>query len=130
MSHQGFVYILSNKYNTTLYLGVTNDLKRRIAEHKLHINNGFSDKYNVEKLVYYETHEQMYDAISREKQLKNWHRKWKEDLINENNPEWNDLAESIGLDEEYIQSVKEHYEDMNIAEASSKGVGDCGSSPQ
>ena len=130
MSHQGFVYILTNKYNTTLYIGVTNDLKRRIAEHKLHINSGFSDKYNVEKLVYYETHEQMYDAISREKQLKNWHRKWKEDLINENNPEWNDLAESIGLDEEYVQSVKEHYEDMSTAEASSKSVGDCGSSPQ
>ena len=80
MSKQGFVYILSNKHNTTLYIGVTNDLKRRVAEHKLHINSGFTDKYKVEKLVYYEFCNEMMLAIQREKQLKNWHRAWKDAL--------------------------------------------------
>ena len=130
MSKQGFLYILANKHNTTLYIGVTNDLKRRVAEHKLHINSGFTDKYNIEKLVYYEIHEHMHDAIQREKQLKNWRREWKETLINDLNPEWNDLSETIGLDDEFIQSVKEHYEDRNSAEMMSKNIGDCGSSPQ
>ena len=116
MSKQGYVYLLANKRNTTLYLGVTNDLKRRVAEHKLHINSGFSDKYNTEKLVYFETHEQMYEAIRREKQMKKWRREWKNALINELNPEWNDLAETIGVNDEYIQSVKEHYDDMRMEE--------------
>ena len=118
MSKQGYVYLLANKRNTTLYLGVTNDLKRRVAEHKLHINSGFSDKYNTEKLVYFEIHEQIYDAIRREKQMKKWRREWKNALINELNPEWNDLAETIGVDDEYIQSVKEHYDDMRMDEDS------------
>ena len=130
MSKQGIVYILSNKHNTTLYIGVTNDLKRRVAEHKLHINSGFTEKYNVEKLVYYEVHEQMFKAIKREKQLKNWHREWKEMLINGFNPDWRDLADSIGVDDGYIQSVKAHYEKEAIAERKDKGVGDCGSCPQ
>ena len=130
MSKQGFIYILTNKHNTTLYLGVTNDLRRRVAEHKLHINSGFTDKYNIEKLVYFEIHEQIYDAIQREKQLKKWRREWKDALINELNPEWNDLSETIGLNEEYIQSVKEHYEEWDSAKAMSKSAEDCGSSPQ
>jgi putative endonuclease len=130
MSKQGFIYILTNKHNTTLYLGVTNDLRRRVAEHKLHINIGFTDKYNIEKLVYYEIHEQIYDAIQREKQLKKWRREWKDALINDFNPEWNDLYETIGLNDEYIQSVKEHYEERDSAKAMSKSAGDCGSSPQ
>ena len=116
MSKQGYVYLLANKRNTTLYLGVTNDLKRRVAEHKLHINSGFTDKYNIEKLVYFEIHEQIHDAIQREKQLKKWRREWKDALINDLNPEWNDLAETIGVDDEYIKSVKEHYEDMRTEE--------------
>ena len=130
MSKQGFIYILTNKHNTTLYLGVTNDLRRRVAEHKLHINIGFTDKYNIEKLVYYEIHEQIYDAIQREKLLKKWRREWKDALINDLNPEWNDLYETIGLNDEYIQSVKEHYEERDSAKAMSKSAGDCGSSPQ
>ena len=130
MSKQGFIYILANKHNTTLYTGVTNNLKRRVAEHKLHINSGFTDKYNIEKLVYFEIHEHMRDAIQREKQLKNWRREWKEALINDLNPEWNDLSESIGLDDEYILAVKEYYEDRNSTETKAKGIGDCGSSPQ
>ena len=110
MTLQGIVYILTNKYNTTLYTGVTRDLQRRVAEHKLHLNKGFSDKYNTEKLVYYEVYDRFDEGILREKQLKKWHREWKEKLINDFNPEWNDLAESIGVDAEYIQAVKDAYE--------------------
>ena len=93
-----------------MYTGVTNDLKRRVAEHKLHINQGFTDKYKTEKLVYFEVYHGMAVAIHREKQLKKWHREWKEALIKDFNPNWKDLSDSIGLDEEYIQSVKEFYE--------------------
>lgn len=88
----GYVYILTNKNNTTLYIGVTRDLERRIAEHKQHINNGFSTKYNTVKLVYYEDYDRLEDAIYREKQLKNWRRAWKEKLIDDFNPKWGDLA--------------------------------------
>ena len=102
---------MSNKHNTTLYTGVTNDLMRRVAEHKLHVNNGFTDRYNIENLVYFEICNDMTTAIHREKQIKKWHREWKEELINDMNPDWKDLAEDIGVDEEYIQSVKEYYED-------------------
>ena len=121
MSKQGFVYMLTNNHNTTLYIGVTNDLMRRVAEHKLHINQGFTSKYKTEKLVYYEKIEGFDIAIQREKQLKNWHRAWKEALINDFNPEWKDLTEDIGVDEAYIQKVKEVYSETS---------GDCGSSPQ
>ena len=113
MSKEGFVYILTNNHNTTLYIGVTNDLIRRIAEHKLHINNGFTSKYKTEKLVYYEIIEGFDNAICREKQLKNWHREWKEALINDSNPGWEDLSDAIGLDEEYLQEVKAFYEERN-----------------
>ena len=114
MGPQGIVYILTNKYNTTLYIGVTRDLQRRIAEHKLHINKGFSDKYNTEKLVYYEIYDRLDVGIHREKQLKGWHRAWKEQLINDFNPEWKDLAEDIGVDSEYIQAVKDAYDSGSL----------------
>ena len=107
---EGVVYILTNKFNNVLYTGVTRNLQRRLAEHKLHINRGFSSKYNTEKLVYYEWYEKLDMAIGREKQLKKWHRDWKEKLINDFNPEWKDLAEDIGVNEEYIQAVKDAYE--------------------
>ncbi len=110
MPLQGIVYILTNKNTTTLYTGVTRNLRRRVAEHKLHINKGFSDRYNTEKLVYYEVYDLLVDGIHREKQLKKWHREWKEKLISDFNPTWEDLSDSIGLNEEYIQSVKESYE--------------------
>ena len=110
MSLQGIVYILTNKNKTTLYVGVTRNLQRRIAEHKLHLNKGFSDKYNTEHLVYYEVYDRLVDGIHREKQLKRWHRGWKEKLINDFNPEWKDLAEDVGVDAEYIQAVKDAYE--------------------
>ena len=86
MSLQGIVYILTNKNNTTLYTGVTRNLRRRVAEHKLHINKGFSDRYNLEKLVYYEVYDYLVDGIHREKQLKKWRREWKEKLISDFNP--------------------------------------------
>ena len=110
MELQGHIYILANKYNNVLYLGVTRDLRRRIAEHKLHINQGFSAKYNTEKLVYYEWYDRLDVAIRREKQLKKWRREWKDKLINDFNPVWKDLSEDIGLDDEYIQAVKDAYD--------------------
>ena len=110
MPLQGIVYILTNKNKTTLYIGVTRNLQRRIAEHKLHINEGFSKRYNLEWLVYYEVYGRLDTAIKREKQLKNWHRKWKEALVNEFNPTWIDLSDDIGVDESYLQTIKETYE--------------------
>jgi putative endonuclease len=100
---------MSNTYNNVLYVGVTNDLIRRVAEHKAKINKGFTYKYNVDKLVYFEQFNLMTDAIAREKQLKNWKREWKNALINKENAEWSDLSESIGVNEEYINAIKEHY---------------------
>ena len=86
-----YVYILSNKTNTTLYIGVTNDLERRLYEHKNHLIKGFSSRYNITKLVYFETTSDVYSAIEREKQLKGWRRSKKNALIATMNPEWNDL---------------------------------------
>ena len=87
-----YAYILTNKNHTVLYIGVTNDLKRRLKQHKQKSNKGFSGKYNVEKLVYFESSPYVENAIKREKQLKKWNRTWKENLINEMNPDWNDLS--------------------------------------
>ena len=120
MPLQGIVYILTNKNKTTLYIGVTRNLQRRIAEHKLHINEGFSKRYNLDWLVYYEVYERLDTAIKREKQLKNWHRKWKEALINEFNPTWEDLSDDIGVDEEYMLSVRALYEEGILAAGSPK----------
>jgi len=92
MSKQYYVYIISNHSNNVLYIGVTNDLARRIYEHKNKLIKGFSSKYNLAKLVYYEITESIESAIAREKQLKNWHRDWKINLINQFNPEWKDLS--------------------------------------
>jgi len=89
-----YVYILSNSHKTTLYIGVTNDLERRVREHKNKIFRGFTSRYNISKLVYFEEFSDVEEAISREKQLKNWHRAWKENLIRANNPNWRDLSAS------------------------------------
>ena len=86
---------MSNKTNTTLYIGVTSDLIKRVWQHKNHITKGFTSKYNVNKLVYFEVFQDELSAIKREKVLKNWHRKWKEELIQEKNPEWSDLYNTI-----------------------------------
>ena len=88
---QYYVYILASKKNGTLYIGVTNDLIKRVYEHKQGIMGGFTKRYNVNKLVYYEIHTDINEAIKREKAMKKWMRKWKIDLIEEKNPEWKDL---------------------------------------
>jgi putative endonuclease len=95
MNNQYYVYILTNKTNKVLYIGVTNDLERRMYEHKNKLVEGFSQKYNLNKLVYYEVTNDINSAIIREKQLKNWHRDWKINLINQINPEWKDLCEEL-----------------------------------
>jgi len=89
---QYYVYIMTNK-SGTLYTGVTNELVRRVYEHKNHLVKGFTDKYNITKLVYYETTNDVRSAIEREKQIKGWLRKKKIDLIESTNPEWRDLSE-------------------------------------
>jgi putative endonuclease len=88
---QPCVYILASKRNGTLYIGVTSGLINRIWQHKNNLVEGFSQKYNVHLLVYYEFHETMENAIIREKRLKNWKRSWKLDLIEKDNPDWKDL---------------------------------------
>ena len=92
LSKSFYVYIITNKNNTTLYIGVTDNLIRRIYEHKKEIIEGFSKRYNLNKLIYFEETPNAYAAISREKQLKNWHREWKLNLIKKNNPTFKDLA--------------------------------------
>ena len=86
-----YVYILTNKYRGTLYMGVTSDLQRRMIEHKLGKFDGFTKKYHLKKLVYVESYQYIYDAIDREKRLKRWPNEWKVQLVEENNPKWNDL---------------------------------------
>jgi putative endonuclease len=86
-----WVYMITNFNNTTLYIGVTNNLQRRIYEHKNKLYKGFSEKYNLTKCIYCEETNQIDEAIAREKQLKGWTRKKKNDLINSVNPQWNDL---------------------------------------
>jgi putative endonuclease len=90
--NQYFVYILTNKSNKVLYIGVTNNLERRMFEHKNKMINGFTKRYNLTKLVYFEETSDIKSALEREKQLKNWHRDWKIKLINNFNPEWKDLS--------------------------------------
>jgi putative endonuclease len=95
LNKQYYVYILTNKSNKVLYIGVTNDLIRRLFEHKNKLVDGFTKKYNLVKLVYYETTDDVEGALEREKQLKNWHRDWKINLIKQFNPEWKDLSEAL-----------------------------------
>jgi putative endonuclease len=90
-----YVYILASDRNGTLYIGVTNDLVKRVWQHKNNIIPGFTQKYNVHKLVYYEHTGNIESAISREKQLKKWNRDWKIQLIEKSNYEWKDLYETI-----------------------------------
>ncbi|MCX6575592.1 MAG: GIY-YIG nuclease family protein [Candidatus Aminicenantes bacterium] len=95
MNNQYYVYILTNQRNTVLYAGVTSDLEKRIYEHKSKLIAGFTKKYNVNKLVYYEIFEIIDEAIKREKQIKAATRKKKIKLIENTNPGWNDLAEKL-----------------------------------
>jgi putative endonuclease len=93
MTKQPVVYILSSRRNGSLYIGVTSNLKKRIWQHKNNFVEGFTKKYQIHNLVYYELHPTMHSAILREKRLKEWHRKWKIQLIESVNPSWQDLSE-------------------------------------
>ncbi|MCK4395176.1 GIY-YIG nuclease family protein [candidate division WOR-3 bacterium] len=95
MNKQYYLYIMTNKWDTTLYTGVTNNLKRRIYEHKVGLLHGFTKKYGTCKLVYYEVFDNIYNAITREKQIKSGSRQKKRDLINSMNPEWKDIYDEL-----------------------------------
>jgi putative endonuclease len=99
---EAFIYIITNYEKTTLYIGVTNDIERRILEHKIGQGSGFSSRYKLKHLMYFEEHTTIKDAIEREKQLKNWHKDWKWNLIKEENPQLLDLA-ADWYDEEMIK---------------------------
>ena len=86
-----YIYILANKEGGTLYIGVTNNLEGRVWEHKQGVYKGFSSKYKINRLVYYENYSDINEAITREKQLKKWNRAWKIQLIEKDNPRWEDL---------------------------------------
>jgi len=88
---QYYVYILASKKNGTLYIGVTNNLLKRVHEHKNDLMEGFTQKYRVHSLVYYEVYSDIVDAITREKRMKKWKRQWKIELIEKTNPRWRDL---------------------------------------
>lgn len=100
-----YVYILTNKINTVFYTGFTNNLLRRLVEHKMKITDGFTKKYNVDKLVYYEFYNDVYIAIKREKYLKRWKKDWKLRLIKKENPEMKDLIYEFMSDKE-IEEMK------------------------
>ncbi|MCF8079432.1 MAG: GIY-YIG nuclease family protein [Desulfobacterales bacterium] len=95
MTKQPAVYMLASKRNGTLYIGVTSNLVKRVWEHKNDKVEGFTEKYNVHRLVWYELHDTMESALVREKRLKGWKRQWKLELIENNNPDWRDLSAEI-----------------------------------
>lgn len=101
-----YVYLLTSSENSVFYVGVTNDLIRRVIEHKIHRNDGFTNLYNVTKLVYFETFSNVEDAIKREKQVKRYKRLWKVNLVNGMNAEWKDLLGQIGVTKEMLESAK------------------------
>ncbi|MDB5633647.1 MAG: Excinuclease subunit domain protein [Tardiphaga sp.] len=90
-----YVYMLATKKDGALYIGITNDLIRRVYEHKTKVAKGFTSRYNVSLLVWFEVYDDPLTAISREKELKKWRRTWKVALIETNNPEWHDLYDTI-----------------------------------
>jgi putative endonuclease len=90
-----FVYLIASRKDGALYIGVTNDLVRRTYEHREKLTTGFSSRYNITKLVWFESYDDPVSAITREKELKKWRRAWKVALIVKNNPDWNDLYEEI-----------------------------------
>lgn len=94
-AHHYYTYILASRVGGTLYVGVTNDLRRRVLEHREGIASGYTRKHEVFRLVYYETHQNVNEAIRREKRIKRWNRAWKIALIEESNPDWADLFEGL-----------------------------------
>ena len=128
MNKFGYVYIMTNKNKTTLYIGVTNDLVRRVYEHKNHlIKHSFTDRYNLEYCIYYEEFLYFDLAIHREKELKKWNRQKKEDLINKKNPEWKVLVNERGFIRER-QEIPPYGRNDN-APCDSKGEGAAASPP-
>jgi putative endonuclease len=95
MERNPCVYLLASRKNGTLYVGVTSNLVKRVWEHREHIVEGFTSRYHVTRLVWFEQHASMADAIAREKMLKHWKRQWKIRLIEERNPQWLDLYDGI-----------------------------------
>ncbi|MDR0967213.1 MAG: GIY-YIG nuclease family protein [Rickettsiales bacterium] len=95
MKSGGYVYILTNKKNRTLYIGSTTDLIQRVWQHKNKKFPGFTARYNVDKLMYYEWHDSLFYMVARERAIKEWKRYWKIKLIEEKNPEWNDLYNDV-----------------------------------
>jgi len=95
MEHRCFVYILTNRHHTALYVGVTNDLVRRVHMHRTKIASGFTTRYNVDKLVYYDETSDVVAAIAREKQIKGGSREKKVELVNAMNPDWRDLSDDL-----------------------------------
>ncbi len=94
---QYYFYILASKKDGTLYVGVTSNLRQRVYQHREGLIDGFTKKYGVKRLVYYETYDDVYLAIQREKNVKEWNRAWKVALIVEDNPQWDDLYEGLGF---------------------------------
>lgn len=105
MTTDAYVYFMTNRTNEVLYIGVTSNLIRRVAEHQLGVTGGFTHRYRCQKLVYYESGEDISAAIVREKQLKEWHRAWKNRLVAEQNPYWRDLSADIGITPEVLAAV-------------------------
>jgi putative endonuclease len=103
-----YVYILTNRWHTVLYIGMTRDIEGRVFDHKTKSHKGFTCKYNCDRLVHIETYDSAVEGIHREKELKKYRRAWKEDLINAENPNWEDLSEGW-------------YDPKDIADAISKG---------
>ena len=95
MNQSYFIYILASKRNGTLYVGVTSDLLKRVWQHKHNLIEGFTKRYKIHLLVYYEMYRNINEAIAREKQLKKWNRDWKLKLIEKTNPDWEDLYKSL-----------------------------------
>ena len=95
MNENYYVYMMSNKPRGTIYIGMTHDIAKRVSEHKSEIIKGFTSRYKLKKLVYYEYIEGKWNAADRERKLKNWHRDWKIDLIETHNPEWQDLYKTL-----------------------------------
>lgn len=95
MNENYYIYIITNKKGGVLYIGITHDLRKRIYQHKNKTIEGFSSRYNLVKLVYFEHHTKKWDAAERERKLKNWKRQWKIELIEKTNPNWDDLYDSL-----------------------------------